>query len=380
MVTSSFNNLGDNFYKKLLEVSNSVGMKPEDILNVMSLESGMNASAYNEKGHASGIVQIIPSTLRQLGYTGNIDDFRKTTGVAQLEYVQKLIENGMKANGGPFKSVTQYYVSHFLPVASSLAGVRREDPNTIIISKNPDKPHLPGVNINTEAKYYNANSGLDVDHDGNITYGDLQASLSHVASSKVYKQALQQLEAETGYKSNEPLDKYVKKYDKAISNTPITSNTPATSNTSTHSFIKDIIEKYLGVVISSEKQNKKLYKNFLPINSILINVNSSDFTDSVEFSRILCSVLDEELFCKAFTYTDGNNIEVQCNIVGPKEDCLNLINKLTSATVDMFKIATEKVGGIDINTSINVDKKSSYKEITLTSAESNYRKFLLKFI
>jgi hypothetical protein len=42
-------NLGPNFYPKLVQISSELGMRPEDLLAVMTSESGLNPSAYEEK-------------------------------------------------------------------------------------------------------------------------------------------------------------------------------------------------------------------------------------------------------------------------------------------------------------------------------------------
>ena len=68
--------LGPNFYKRLLEVSNSVGMPPEFILNVIAVESSFDPSA--GAGHsAAGLFQIMPKNLKHFGYQGTAADFRK---------------------------------------------------------------------------------------------------------------------------------------------------------------------------------------------------------------------------------------------------------------------------------------------------------------
>src|ERR1700688_1273854 len=106
-----------SFYQKLLEVSNDVQMKPEDLLNVMAVESGIDPTAHNMGGNASGLLQFMPSTLKNLGFQGTHGDFRQLSAVDQLDYVKKLILGNMRYNGGPFRSAAQYYVANFLPVA-----------------------------------------------------------------------------------------------------------------------------------------------------------------------------------------------------------------------------------------------------------------------
>ena len=106
----------------------------------------------------------------------------------------------MKYNGGPFTSAAQYYVANFLPVSLKLPGIRNGDPNTVIVAKNPDHAHLPGISTKLESIYYNANTALDADKNGEITFGDIQSVLSRAAGGKNFRSAIAQLQNTTGYK------------------------------------------------------------------------------------------------------------------------------------------------------------------------------------
>jgi hypothetical protein len=142
---------------------------------------------------------------------------------------------------------------------------------------------------------------------------------------------------------------------------------------------KSILNNFLHQVAASEKLNKNLYKKFLPKQNILIQVKSKDYADSIEFSRILCTALDEELMAKSFIHTDNNDVEVNCVIAGPELDCFNTVKQLTGSLAEAFKFATAKIGGVDIKTNLIMNKTSFYEGITLRAAEIQYRKFLLKF-
>jgi hypothetical protein len=367
--------LGSNFYKKLVEVASSVGMRPEDILNVMAMESSLDPSARNPAGGAVGLIQIMPKYLSGLGFHGTPQDFAKSPPEEQLKYVEKLIKENMKLNGGrPFGDATQYYVSNWLPAALKIPGVQQRNSNTIIASKNPTEPHIPNVSIGQEQKYYEANKGLDSDHDGNITYGDLARKLANARQSGAYQKALANLQTHTEYKPQ------------AQKNLP-DSNVPAskTPNSDTASggimsTLQNIMDKFLHLIFAAEKQNKKLYKNMLPMQNIVIEVAAKDYNNSIEFSRILCSALNEELSADTWTHTNGNNVEVQCNIAGPAKECFDTVCEITASVVDAFKLATIKIGGIQIQTTTIMNKKSSYQAINCKTAELNYRKFLLKFV
>jgi hypothetical protein len=199
-------NVSPSFYNKLLEVANELGMKPEMLLGVMAMESGVNPHAGVGQHTAAGLIQFEPSTLKGLGFNGTQDDFRNTDAIKQLDYVKKFVAGNMRYNGGPFKSLAQYYVSNFVPVALKLLGVQNEDPNTILVAKNPTEPHLPGVDMKTEASYYKSNRVLDVDNDGFITYKDIQATMARTVGGKDYLQALNEMKNATGYTAQQPVN------------------------------------------------------------------------------------------------------------------------------------------------------------------------------
>lgn len=156
---------------------------------------------------------------------------------------------------------------------------------------------------------------------------------------------------------------------------PLSLKTPSNDNS-----LSNILNNYLQMVAASEKNNKKLYKQLLPFNNILIKINSNDFTDSIEFARILCAAIEEELIANAYTHTDGNTIEIECSIPGPEFECLKATQQLADSISGAFQQATKKIGKLYIQAECIANKKSSHKQISFKSAEHQHRKFLLKFI
>lgn len=159
-------------------------------------------------------------------------------------------------------------------------------------------------------------------------------------------------------------------YDEIAQNNK-SSNSPAVNN---------LLENYLQQITSFEKMNKKLYKKYLPNNHAIIRVASIDYVDAIEFARVLCSVLDEELVSQSFTHTDGKNVEVECTIPGPAKECFAAVEQFTDATIQAFKKATTKIGGVTIKTKLVINKKSHKDHLDLKIAETQHRKFLLKFM
>lgn len=369
-------NLGANFYPKLVEMTSEVGLKPEDLLAIMVSESGINPSAGKGDRSASGLIQFMPFILPGVGFSGTPDQFRSLSGEQQLPYIQKYIADKVKYNGGPFKSAAQYYVANFWPVALKLPGVKEENPSTPIVEEHPatitdrtghrysKKYYDLGIKITpeAEAEAYKDNPLFHGSIPGAITYGDMMKQVEKNRRSPMYRQALLSMQQSTGYTPTTRPGEMMATYKTNISP------------------INQTLEKYLRMVAASEKPNKKLYKKLLPNHNILIQINAGEYTNSIEFARILCSALDTELLARAFTHVDGSNVEVECDINGPKEKCFAAVNQLTDAIVEAFKVATDKIGGIKVSTKCIMDKKSSYQQLSLKTADSNYRKFLLKFI
>lgn len=146
--------------------------------------------------------------------------------------------------------------------------------------------------------------------------------------------------------------------------------------------INTFLDKFLSSV--AELDGKPLIKKadlkLLPMNSMLIKIESKNVIDSLEFARILCIALDEEAQADSSVHSDKNGIEVVCNINGPAEICQAAVNQLCKALSGTFKIATRKIGGVDVKTSIIPNKKASYQELDIKLAQSAYRQFHLKFI
>ncbi len=143
-------------------------------------------------------------------------------------------------------------------------------------------------------------------------------------------------------------------------------------------FLNQFLEKFQ--IAATDYNLKKLYKHALPNNDLLIQISAPDYSSAVEFSRILCTALDEELLSTSFQYTDGHLVEIECSIPGPSKECFGAVKQMTEVIAETFRDATAKIGGITVNSNVIMNKKSSYQPISPKTADTNYRKFLLKFI
>lgn len=389
-------------------------MKPEDLLAVMVSESGINPQAVEKKFHGSGLVGFMPDTLKGLGFKGTWEDFTKLSGEEQLDYVKKLVQGFMKTNGGPFTSAGQYYVANLWPVALKLPGIKQGNPNTRFIEKDPEVVEDPkthkkyskkyydiGIHIDPgmEASAYKYNPLFDKDHKGAITYGDMIKQVEMNKQSPAYQKALVAMRDSSGYTpgKQEPsmvatkddkedvFQKYLARlkgrendvYQELGKSAP-SPGTPPGNQPSAN--LNNLLDNFVQQIAASEKTNRKLYKQFLPTNHLIIKVQSAQLTDSIEFARVLCTALDEELMARAYTHTSDDEVEVECSIHGPEEDCFDAVKQLTASMADAFCSATSKIGGIKVKTDFITNKQSSYQQINLKAANLHYRKFLLKFI
>jgi len=111
--------------------------------------------------------------------------------------------------------------------------------------------------------------------------------------------------------------------------------------------------------------------------TFLIKVGASDFIDGVEFARNLCFVLENKLGARAFTHVNEKNIEIECFTNGDFISDLKQIKALSNEFSSKF-VLNSKNKSLNINTSSFFNKRSSYEQISIKSAEMNYRKYILK--
>ena len=169
--------LSDRFYADLAALGARHGSDPSIFLNVWAIESGLNPAAMNSIG-ARGLNQMLPSTLASLGAPA---DFERLSGEAQLPWIERLIANGERRNGGPFLTAARYYHANFFPVTMA----RGSDPQTVVAARDASDPR--------ESDAYAFNVGLDADGDGQITLADLAAVLDRVRASDKFAAAFGRL-------------------------------------------------------------------------------------------------------------------------------------------------------------------------------------------
>lgn len=148
------------FLNKTKDIADKIDCDYNDLLAVMNSESRLNSTARNSKSNATGLIQFMPRTAKELGTT--VEELKAMTPVEQLDYVEKFFIKVKNRYGfkGKKLSGADLYALVFMPARAK---------NDVLTS-------------DTDGKSYRWNKGLDKDGDNKITKADLE---KHVASCYV---------------------------------------------------------------------------------------------------------------------------------------------------------------------------------------------------
>ena len=141
----------DGFYNKVVEISKRIGCDPNALMGVMKSESSLKTTAVNKHSKATGLIQFMPTTAKNLGTS--TEALSKMSPEEQLSWVEKYLLQNKKMAGfkeGDKLDAGTLYTLVFLP-----AYAKRD------------------VLCTSETNYYKCNAGLDLDHDGQITKKDM---------------------------------------------------------------------------------------------------------------------------------------------------------------------------------------------------------------
>lgn len=344
-----------SFYKKLIKISNKVGLKPEDILLIMAHESGLKPSAGHSAG-ASGLVQVMPETLKNTGFKGDVKQFRSLDVENQLDYIGNLISGQVnyakKVLGRNPDSAVEYFLCNFWGAALQLPEVKNKDPNAVIVYSEPTQQRYKGISLNQEKAAYNQNKGLDVDKDGKITYGDLLSRLQSTKSSKIYQEALSELKSVDSSVEEPKIQKQDISEPKEQQKSPMSNIDPV-----------KMLEELEKLTFASKPKN------------FVIKIASSSIRDSIEFARILLNSIDDNFNVYSSIHTDFvNSVELEVytkTLDSPQLTKLAILD-MSDEAKECFSELYNKVEIIKTNKSI-----SSYPEIDTRDLLSNNRRFVV---
>lgn len=184
-----------NDYRTLLLEANKGEFRPEHWLVVSLSESGLSPRAFNKQGGAKGLTQMMPTTLKNLGWKKGDADFDATGG----DYNVLPIEGQIRWSGKYFQdcrgwtkvrtwnSPGDLYLANFLPGLLS----HKDDPTFVLAA--------------TPTKNYEQNKGFDRDGKGTITVADVRRQASACSTHQAYYNAVSSLNAVRQARLNECL-------------------------------------------------------------------------------------------------------------------------------------------------------------------------------
>lgn len=149
--------LSDEFYSKVIKISQKVKCSPDDLMALMNLETAKTFSPSVKCGisSATGLIQFTDDAAKDLGTTTS--KLAQMSSVKQLDYVERYLLNWKKQSG--FKDSDSInagvlYALVFQPAKTN---------NEILASSGTEE--------------YRKNKSLDVNNDGKITKEDLAKKL-----------------------------------------------------------------------------------------------------------------------------------------------------------------------------------------------------------
>jgi hypothetical protein len=151
------------FQAKAQQVANNLGVSLEDLLGIMNHESGLNPGAVNPYTNATGLIQFMPNTARNMGTS--VEALKNMSAIDQLDYVERFY----KPIAGKAKDIGDLYMFTFLPAAIG-------KPDNFVIGASGSTNKVFGINQNA---LYKQNKTFDADKKGYYTVGDVKKRISN---------------------------------------------------------------------------------------------------------------------------------------------------------------------------------------------------------
>lgn len=149
----------DGFEKKVRRISNKLDIHPDWLMAIMHSESKLDASVTNLKGSgAAGLIQFLPKTAIEMDIT--VEQMRNLNHIQQLDYVYDYLKEVKKIRKVDFRNITDLYLAILYPKAIG----EEED---YVLYRSPSET-------------YQNNSGLDEDHNGEVSIGDIDLRLKRL--------------------------------------------------------------------------------------------------------------------------------------------------------------------------------------------------------
>lgn len=149
--------------RAIVNTADSLGIDPDWLLAVEKFESGLNPKAVNQYSGATGAIQFMPSTAKNLGTT--VEALKLMSLAEQQKYVFAYL-NGFK---GRMKSLEDTYLAVFFPKA-----IGQSDDYVVGIKEG-------GTDF--QKAVYKQNAGFDKSGSGQITRGNIVSTIRSVYNS-----------------------------------------------------------------------------------------------------------------------------------------------------------------------------------------------------
>lgn len=147
------------FRTKLVKIADRLRLDPSALATVMMFETGktMSPSVRNPYSNATGLIQFMPSTAKNMGTT--VDALARLSAVDQLDWVEKYF----RPYAGRLRTPQDHYLAVFMPalIGTSLDHVVAESGNVV----------------------YTQNKGFDSSGKGYFTTGDVVSPITSAYSA-----------------------------------------------------------------------------------------------------------------------------------------------------------------------------------------------------
>lgn len=147
--------ISDIFSEKVNLIAKKLDINPMWLNAVMYLESGLKSTAVNAITGATGLIQFMPATAKQLGTT--VEKLKNMSAVDQLDYVYKYLST----YAGKMKSLIDVYFAVFFPIA-----INKADDFILQTSKL------------SASIIADANAGYDLNKDRTITVAEVKDAIT----------------------------------------------------------------------------------------------------------------------------------------------------------------------------------------------------------
>ncbi|QUI21368.1 N-acetylmuramoyl-L-alanine amidase [Vallitalea pronyensis] len=164
------------FKEKVVNIAEKLKMHPDDLMAIMAFESGFDPAVSNKYSNATGLIQFMPSTAKELGTS--IEELATMSAVEQLDYVYAYC----KPYSGKIQNIYDAYMMVFMPIAVGKS-------NDFQLGIKDSTTCFQGTSL-SKGKVYQQNSGLDINKDGIITKAE--AAQMVINTRNRYKQAIEE--------------------------------------------------------------------------------------------------------------------------------------------------------------------------------------------